>query len=157
KSSLQTWLPYFDKQQSIILVHNVTTTTDDIEFIKQQTANDHQQAFLCLCPNANLYISNTLPDVDLFVNRQLDIVLGTDSLASNQQLDILTEIKMLQEHFPEIELATMLRWATINGAKALQVDDELGSFEKGKKPGVVLIEGIEGKKLTLRSKPKRVL
>ncbi len=34
----------------------------------------------------------------------------------------------------------VLQWATINGAKALQWNDELGSFEKGKKPGVILIE-----------------
>ena len=44
----------------------------------------------------------------------------------------------------------ILQWATINGAKALQWDDELGSFEKGKKPGVALIKNdfSSSKKLT---------
>jgi cytosine/adenosine deaminase-related metal-dependent hydrolase len=37
----------------------------------------------------------------------------------------------------------MLGWATINGARALQMDKHLGSFEPGKKPGVVLIKGVD--------------
>ena len=86
-----------------------------------------------------------------------DIVLGTDSLASNHQLSILEEMKTLQQHFPELKLAAMLQWATINGAKALQMDDTLGSFEKGKQPGVVLIEGITNGQLNEASSSKRIL
>lgn len=157
KSSLQTCLPYFTKQQSLILVHNVTTSAADIEFVKQKTENSKLKTFFCLCPNANLYISHTLPDIDLLAQQQCDIVIGTDSLASNHQLDILAEIKTLQQYFPQQELATMLQWATINGARALQMNDTLGSFEKGKQPGVVLIEGMDGQRLTEKSKAKRIL
>jgi cytosine/adenosine deaminase-related metal-dependent hydrolase len=39
-------------------------------------------------------------------------------------------------------LATILQWATINGAKALRWEDKLGSFEKGKKPGVTVINPV---------------
>jgi cytosine/adenosine deaminase-related metal-dependent hydrolase len=67
--------------------------------------------------------------------------LGTDSLASNDGLSILAEIKTLKQNFKIIDLAVFLKWATINGAKALQVDDKLGSFETGKQPGVILIDG----------------
>jgi cytosine/adenosine deaminase-related metal-dependent hydrolase len=76
-----------------------------------------------------------------------EIVLGTDSLASNHQLSILEEIKTIQSNFPAIETATLLKWATSNGAKALQLDSMLGSFEKGKKPGVVLINDSEIKRM----------
>jgi cytosine/adenosine deaminase-related metal-dependent hydrolase len=55
-------------------------------------------------------------------------------------LSITKEIGAIQEHFPHVPLYTVLQWATLNGAKALKWDDELGSFEKGKKPGVVLME-----------------
>jgi cytosine/adenosine deaminase-related metal-dependent hydrolase len=74
-----------------------------------------------------------------------NIVLGTDSLASNDQLSILAEIKTLQQNFKELDLAVLLKWATSNGAKALQMDKNLGSFEKGKQPGVLLIDetGLE--------------
>jgi cytosine/adenosine deaminase-related metal-dependent hydrolase len=67
-------------------------------------------------------------------------VIGTDSYASNWSLSVLDELKTIQQHHPEIPLEEMLGWATLNGARALQMDKHLGSFEKGKKPGVVLIK-----------------
>ena len=148
KTSFQTYLPYFTKGQSIILVHNVATSAKDIEFAKLQTSNfsegvrspsDKLQTFYCLCPNANLYISNKLPDINLFSDHD-NIVFGTDSLASNDQLSILEEMRTLQQNFPSLKTPMLLQWATINGAKALGIDNIYGSFEKGKKPGVVLID-----------------
>jgi cytosine/adenosine deaminase-related metal-dependent hydrolase len=140
KTSLQTWLPHFTKEQTIILVHNVCTSEEDLEFIKRTTNNYQRTTFFCLCPNANLYISNTLPDVSMLMKHTDNIVLGTDSLASNDQLSILEEIKTLQNNFKELDLVTLLKWATSNGARALQRDERLGSFDKGKQPGVLLIE-----------------
>ncbi len=146
-TSLQTWLPYFTKAQSLILVHNVTTSAADLEFVKRSTNNYQLSTFFCLCPNANLYISNTLPDVKMLMEHTDNIVLGTDSLASNDQLSILAEIKTLQNNFKEFELATLLKWATSNGAKALHMNERLGSFEKGKQPGVILIDEIDLEKV----------
>lgn len=135
KSSLQTYLPKFLNNQSLILVHNVHTAEEDILFAKSSGLQLHW----CLCPNANQYITRQLPGIDLLIKHDCGIVLGTDSLASNHQLSILEEIKTIQHHFPHIETERMLKWATSNGARALQMDSLLGSFEKGKKPGVVLI------------------
>jgi aminodeoxyfutalosine deaminase len=157
KTSLQTWLPYLNNNQSIILVHNVTTSKEDIKFAQQQTTNNKQQNAFCLCPNANLYITNTLPNVNMLMEQNCTIVLGTDSLASNHQLNILEEIKILHKNFTNIKLETLLQWATINGAKALQMENTLGSFEKGKRPGVVLIEGVENLQLNNNSTSKRIL
>ena len=70
------------------------------------------------------------------------IVLGTDSLASNWSLSILDEIKTIQKKFPGIVVRELLGWATINGARALQMDDKLGSFEIGKQPGVNLLHNL---------------
>ena len=86
-----------------------------------------------------------------------NIVLGTDSFASNDHLSIFEEIKTLQKHFPHLELVTLLQWSTINGSRALQLDKSAGSFEKGKKPGVVLIEGVDDFKLNEKSASKRIL
>jgi cytosine/adenosine deaminase-related metal-dependent hydrolase len=70
---------------------------------------------------------------------QATITIGTDSLASNHQLSILAELETIQDHYPHIELKELLTWATINGARALQLDNLLGSFEAGKQPGVLVI------------------
>jgi aminodeoxyfutalosine deaminase len=135
KSSLQSYLLKFIKNQSLILVHNVYTSEEDIVFAK----DTQKDISWCFCPNANLYIGGQLPAIDLFIKHNCKIVLGTDSLASNHQLSILEEIRTIRRHFPGISTDQLLQWATINGAKALQMEKLLGSFEKGKQPGVVLI------------------
>ena len=141
KTSLQTYLPELDKAGRLILVHNTFTSEEDMLFVKNnQWANPplgNGSLIWCLCPNANLYIENTLPNVDMLRNNGCNIVLGTDSLASNNTLCILGEVKTLRSNFPHIPLEEMLQWATYNGAKALEMESELGSFEKGKTPGVL--------------------
>ena len=66
--------------------------------------------------------------------------MGTDSYSSNWQLSIAKEIQAIKNHFPSLSLETILQWATINGAKALKWDNELGSFKKGKRPGATLLD-----------------
>jgi cytosine/adenosine deaminase-related metal-dependent hydrolase len=137
KSSIQTWLPYFNNGQTIIMVHNTYMREDDIVFANEYAATNGLQLIYCLCPNANLYIEQKLPPIDLFIKHNCNVVLGTDSYCSNRQLSITSEMAAIHKHFPDIPVATLLNWATLNGAKALQWHNELGSFEKGKKPGVV--------------------
>ncbi len=137
-SSLQSVLPYFKKAVRSILVHNSFTSKEDIKAVQKEMPN----SFWCLCPNANQYIEKTMPPIELLRVSGAEIVIGTDSYASNWSLNILDELKTIQKHSPSIPLTEMLSWATMNGARALQMEKGLGSFEKGKKPGIVLIEGI---------------
>ena len=135
-SSLQTYLPRFLENQQVILVHNVHTTKEDFRQLK--TGEVKCSVYFCLCPNANLYITGQLPNLDLLMAETDDLVLGTDSLASNQQLSILAEMQTIRQHYPSVPLDKLFGWATLNGAKALQMENILGSFERGKQPGVVL-------------------
>lgn len=145
RSSLQS---YFDKltgAEKIILVHNTFAKEEDVAYVRRrETANGKQgspppDVFYCLCVNANKYIEDAFPPIEMFRENDCNIVLGTDSLASNWSLNILDEIKTIRKNFPPIPLEEMLQWATLNGAKALGVSSFLGSFERGKKPGVVLL------------------
>ena len=138
-SSLQSVLPIFKNAHHGILVHNSYTSAEDLQAVHAAMDN----AFWCLCPNANQYIEQTMPPIELLRSEKAKVVIGTDSYASNWSLNILDELKTIQQHQPKIPLAEMLGWATINGAQALQMDKHLGSFEKGKKPGVVLIKGVD--------------
>ncbi len=139
-SSLQSVLPIFKNANTSILVHNSFTSANDISAVKKQMPN----TFWCLCPNANQYIEQTMPPIELLRTGGVNIIVGTDSYASNWSLNILHELKTIQKHNAQIPLAEMLGWATINGARALQMDKHLGSFEMGKKPGVVVIENVVG-------------
>jgi cytosine/adenosine deaminase-related metal-dependent hydrolase len=148
KRPMESIARYFSPDQKILLVHNTVSERQDIGF-----ANSYfTDAYWCLCPNANLYIEKQLPDISLLRRNNCRITLGTDSLASNHQLNILEEIKSIQQHFPEIPLTEILHWGTLNGAYFLGLEKELGSFEKGKNPGIVLIENVDIKTLTLNPK-----
>jgi cytosine/adenosine deaminase-related metal-dependent hydrolase len=137
---------YFKRDQKLLLVHNTVSEQEDIDFAKTY----FNQLFWCFCPNANLYIEKRLPKIDLFRKNRCKITLGTDSLASNHQLSILEEIKTIQYHFPQIPLTELIGWGTINGAEFLGMEQKLGSFVKGKSPGVVLIENADLKTLSLK-------
>lgn len=141
KSSLQNWLPAFTNAQKIIAVHNTFITQEDIDFIKSHPA--FAQVCFCICINANLFIENKLPPVALLHKNFADIVIGTDSYASNDALSVMAEINTLLNYFPQFELKEVLKWATYNGAAALGLADILGSFEEGKKPGVVLLRSLQ--------------
>lgn len=168
KSSLQTVWPWLDRAGQVLLVHNFTITSDEIQMMNDElrimnisaskaedtppnsqfpipnssnsSSHIRHSPFHILCPLANRYIQNALPPVELLRQHGCTIALGTDSLASNHQLSIWAEVQALQTAFPDIPLAEMLQWATLNGAKALGMEDRLGSFEKGKRPGVVCVE-----------------
>jgi cytosine/adenosine deaminase-related metal-dependent hydrolase len=137
-TSLQSVLPYLKDAAKTIWVHNSFTSESDIKAV-QGTNTD---AYWCLCPSANQYIENTMPPVQLLREQHANIVIGTDSYASNWSLNMLDELKRIQLHNSQIPLAEILTWITSNGARALQMEDKLGSIELGKRPGLSLIKNL---------------
>ena len=143
------------KERRVMLVHNCAISQYDIETI---TNHFSTPVSWVLCPRSNNYISGLEPrSVELLrsADTNINICIGTDSLASNWSLSIIEELKM----FRNIPLAELLQWATINGAKALGVADRYGSLEVGKRSGVVNITGVDlaNFALTPESKAKRIL
>jgi aminodeoxyfutalosine deaminase len=153
RNSLQSTIPLLTNKQDVLLVHNTCTNLKDIYFIKRFDRKIH----FCFCPGANLYIEKRLPKIDLFVDQGFNITLGTDSLASNNKLCILNEMRLLQDKFTSLTTAKLLEWATINGAKYLGIADEKGTIEEGKTPGLNLITGLDGLKITADTKVKRLV
>ena len=92
-SSLQSVLPVFKNAAASILVHNSFTNAEDIAAVKKHMPN----SFWCLCPNANQYIEQTMPPIELLRTNGANIVVGTDSYASNWSLNILDELKRLRK------------------------------------------------------------
>lgn len=153
RNSIQSVLPLLSNKQEILLVHNTCTNLKDIYFIKRFDRKVH----FCFCPNANLYIEGRLPKIELFIGQGYNIALGTDSLASNNKLCILSEMRTIQERFPSISTQMLIEWGTLNGAKFLGIDDEKGSIEPGKTPGLNLISGLDGLKITPDTKVKKLI
>ena len=112
--------------------------------------------FVALCPCSNLFIHNALPPVEMMRREGLTLCVGTDSLSSNDELDMVRELYCLQEHFPEVPLEELLEWACRNGARFLGKEDVLGSFAPGSKAGVVLIDHLQDGRLTAESHSRRL-
>jgi cytosine/adenosine deaminase-related metal-dependent hydrolase len=139
---------------NLILVHNTFADSETIEKVSKR-----KHLYWCLCPNSNLYIENQAAPVELLKEAGCEIVTGTDSLASNHKLDILEELKTLQLQNPSLRIPEMVKWATLNGAKALGEEAEFGSIAAGKKPGLLLIENadLQNMKLQKESYIKRLI
>ncbi len=151
--STPTFLPFYDGDVNLLLVHNSYSTASDIEYLK----GAGKRINICFCPNANLYIENRLPDVNLFLDQGFNLTLGTDSLASNDELSILSEMKTLCSAFPFLQLPEVLKWATLNGARFLGIEQRYGSLETGKSPGLNLLTNMEGLALTSNTEVKRIV
>jgi cytosine/adenosine deaminase-related metal-dependent hydrolase len=143
---LQRTLKYVAPETRLMLVHNVCSTCNDLN----EVAKRNRQTTWTLCPGSNLYIGNGLPDADIFAASNVSVALGTDSLSSNTGLSILNELKILSRYFPSLSLGILLRWATLNGAGSLGFHDELGSFDIGKRPGVLLLTDVDMRNLRLK-------
>lgn len=138
QTSIHFALQHLDPRQRTLFVHNTLTTADDIRAAQAWSVH----VFWATCPNANLYIENRLPNYRYFLETDARLTIGTDSLTSNWQLSVLEEMKTIARYQSYVPFEALLRWATLNGAQALGFDDALGSFEPGKKPGILLLHGL---------------
>lgn len=134
-------LQRMDPSKRTLFVHNTHTSR---EAILSAQAWGENGVYWVTCPNANLYIENRLPRYDHFRATNAKVCVGTDSLTSNWQLCILEELRTISKYQSFIPFRELLTWATINGAEALQFDDELGSLEVGKSPGLICLKDLEG-------------
>ncbi|WP_420460108.1 amidohydrolase family protein [Neolewinella sp.] len=136
-------LQRMDPRKRTLFVHNTLTTE---EAILAAQAWGENGVYWATCPNANLYIENRLPRYERFLNTGAKVCVGTDSLTSNWQLDILEELRTIARYQSYVPFDELLRWATLNGAEALQLDHRMGSLEVGKQPGVLLMRDLEGQR-----------
>jgi cytosine/adenosine deaminase-related metal-dependent hydrolase len=152
KNSIFYAMDQMDPTCKTLFVHNTLTSKADIEAAHAWSPN----VYWATCANANLYIENRLPNYQYFLDADARMTIGTDSLTSNWQLSILEEMRTISRFQSYISFDTLLSWATINGAKALGFDDELGSIEKGKMPGLNLLN-LENGKIGAGTKVRRLI
>ena len=146
-NSLPSVIVHLPPCNKILLVHNTFTSKEDIK----KAHHYSKMVWWCFCPKANLFIENKLPSIDTFRKAGGKITIGTDSLASNNSLSILDELKTISNYYPHITLEELINWATRNGAEFLGFK-QLGSIEKGKKMGLNLIKWVDLNSLSLTNK-----
>lgn len=109
-------------------VHCVHANPYDMQILAERNTS------VCLCPRSNYYINREIPPWEEMLENGIPLCLGTDSLCSNTDLNLWNELEdLLQKSSKEIPLIKLLELLTINPARALKVDEYLGSLEPGKR------------------------
>ena len=123
-----------------VLAHCIHTTPKEIELLKEtQTAVAH-------CPSANLKLGSGIADIPHYLDKGIKVSLGADGPPCNNNLSIFTEMRLaalIQKpvHGPAaMDAETIFKLATIDGAKALNLEKMIGSIEVGKKADLVLLD-----------------
>jgi cytosine/adenosine deaminase-related metal-dependent hydrolase len=95
--------------------------------------------FICYCPRTHAAFGHPPHPFREFLARGVRVCLGTDSLASNPDLDILAESRFVHERYPDFSCEQLLRMVTLSGAEALGWANETGSLEASKSADFVVV------------------
>lgn len=122
-----------------IAAHGVYLSDNDIKILSDKNVS------IVHNPSSNLKLSSGILDVKRLMDAGINVCLGTDSAASNNKQSMLREIEMAallaKYHSPDaLKAFDILKMATINGAKALGLSDEIASIEKGKKADLIMLD-----------------
>jgi 5-methylthioadenosine/S-adenosylhomocysteine deaminase len=124
----------------VLLAHCVHLDTEEMETLARTKTN------VAHCPSSNLKLGSGLARVAEMLARRIPVSLGADGAACNNRLDMFTEMRtaaLLQKlaHGPEaLPAARVLSMATIDGARALGLEKEIGSLEVGKRADVIVVD-----------------
>jgi 5-methylthioadenosine/S-adenosylhomocysteine deaminase len=123
-----------------ILAHCVHLCEDEIEIIKRSRSH------VAHCPESNLKLGSGIAPIAEMLAAGINVCVGTDGAASNNDLDMLSELRtaaLLQKGIrqdPEsLTTLEVMEMATINAAKAYGLDQSIGSLEPGKQADIVLL------------------
>jgi cytosine/adenosine deaminase-related metal-dependent hydrolase len=119
----------------LLLVHGRHIAGEDLPLVVERGAS------VCVCPRSNLHIGQQLPDVPGLVSAGVRLLLGTDSLASCPDVDVLEEVAVLVHAFPELDPRLWLRAVTADAADALGLHP-LGRLVPGTAPGVLFLDSV---------------
>jgi 5-methylthioadenosine/S-adenosylhomocysteine deaminase len=127
--------------RDLAAVHMVHLTDDEI------AATARAGASVIHCPESNLKLASGMAPVQSLIDAGVNVALGTDSVASNNDLDLFGEMrtaallgKAVAGDAAAVDAATALRMATINGARALGLDNVTGSLEPGKAADMIALD-----------------
>jgi cytosine/adenosine deaminase-related metal-dependent hydrolase len=120
-------------QNSVLAVHGVQLEGNDLSRLRALGVT------VVSCPRSNRYVGVGSPPLEAFYAMDLDVALGTDSLASVEDLNMFSELAEARRIAPRVPARALLRSATLTGATALGFGDDYGSIEPGKRAALVAV------------------
>ncbi len=127
--------------EDVIAAHSVWVSKAEMDIIKNKDAK------VCHNPISNMKLGSGVAPVPQFLEKGITVSLGTDGAASNNNLDMFEDMKtcallhkVYNSNAALVPALNALEFATINGAKALGLDDEIGSLEVGKRADIIMLD-----------------
>jgi 5-methylthioadenosine/S-adenosylhomocysteine deaminase len=123
-----------------VLAHCIHINENELDILKKQDVR------VAHCPSSNLKLGSGIADIPRFIKKGISVSLGADGAACNNSLSAFIEMRLaalIQKPLygpSAMDPETVFRMATIEGAKALHIDNETGSIEEGKKADLVLVD-----------------
>ncbi len=137
-------IEYFDSinllDEYTVLAHCIHLNENEKQILKNKNVK------VAHCPSANLKLGSGIANIPDYIERGISVSIGADGPPCNNNLSVFTEMRLaalIQKpiHGPEaMDAKTVFKLATIEGAKALHLENEVGSIEIGKKADLVLID-----------------
>lgn len=137
-------IEYFESigvlDDSSLLAHCIHLNKNEIGILKSTGTR------VAHCPSANLKLGSGIANIPEYLNRDISVSLGADGPPCNNNMSIFNEMRLaalIQKpaHGPTVmDAKTVFRLATIDGAKALHIENETGSIEIGKEADLVLLD-----------------
>ncbi len=119
---------------NLLAVHGVQMTLDDLGRLRARGAT------LVTCPRSNGHTCAGAPPLQDFYDAGVRVAVGTDSLASAPDLNVFAELATVRALAPAIPAASLLRSATLEGARALGFDADYGTIEPGKRARLIAVD-----------------
>jgi len=117
-----------------LAIHCTQVSSRDIEILRRKKVT------VIVCPRSNRRLKTGKAPIRKLLDAGINVALGTDSLASNSNLSIFSEMKFIRNEFPDVKPHELLRIATMNGATALGLERSYGSIEKGKSAELIALD-----------------
>ena len=119
--------------ERLLVVHGVHLTASELTRLARAGAT------LVTCPRGNLATRAGTPPIAAFHRSGVRVAIGTDSLASVDDLNVFQELAALRRLAPEVPARTLLTWATENGAQALGFARDYGAIESGRRAALLAV------------------
>jgi cytosine/adenosine deaminase-related metal-dependent hydrolase len=121
-------------QAGTLAVHAVQAGPADLERLRARGAT------VVTCPRSNVFVGAGEPPVSAFYASGVRVAVGTDSLTSVPDVNLFSELAELRRLAPEVPPGRFLASATLEGARALGLDDQFGSIDAGKRAALLAVD-----------------
>lgn len=130
-------IDYLDRlgwlREGVVLAHAVQCSSRELARVAESGAA------IVTCPRSNARLRVGAPPLDAMMASGATLAVGTDSLASADDLNVFGELAAMRRIAPQAPASRLLACATIGGARALRLDGELGSLEAGKRAAAIAV------------------